>query len=121
MLDQMTEVFAKQEAFVSALKEQEITNENAHDLMMKVVREGAFPVSKLLKVAEAWDIERGAPVRVRGGDEPHTRFGYSESGETAWDLLNAFTFVNRERSAENQIDGSAALTKVFERELQLQI
>lgn len=118
MLDDMKEVFKKQETFVEACKGKHLTSVEAHDLMMQAVRQNAFPVSKLLQVAEAWDVERQA---IKGGDqgEPHSRFGYTESGDTAWDLLNAFTWVNRSRTAENQIDGSAALTRVFEKELQL--
>lgn len=116
MLDNMSVVFKKQEEFVKGCKSVKLNTSGAHDLMMHVVTEQAFPVSKLLQVVEAWDVERG----VLGGDDgAPSRFGYTISGDTAWDLLNCFTWVNRSRTAENQIDDSARITKVFSEHLAL--
>lgn len=110
MLDKLGDVFKKQTVFIDGLKDKNLTLAQGHDIMMNAARAGAFPVSKLMGVANAWDIERGVREPREG---EHARFGYSDKGDTAWDLYNAFTYVNAERTAENQMDDSMALTKVF--------
>jgi len=111
ILEKMEEKFKQQENFIEALKGEPVPEWRGHDIMMNVVKKGIFPTSKILKVANAWDVEKGK----RSG----TRFGYTEHGDTAWDLFNAFTFVNKERSAEYQINDSSLLTGFFEKEFDL--
>jgi hypothetical protein len=79
----------QQDLVIGRMKDSTITDRDAGYTMLHVIRQGAFPPSKLSKVVEQWD----EPTFEQFADR------------TLWSLFNAFTFVNcRERSAQNQIN-----------------
>ena len=81
---------------IDGLKAHDLTDLQAHDLMVRTVRDGVFPASKIPRVIGEWD------------DPQHEEF----APRTAWSLLNAFTEVNKTRGVAAQLD--TGLHRVFQ-------
>ena len=103
MLSQVQVMKARTDGEISGMKLLPITEERAHHLMVRAIRAGVTPASRLPKVIEAWDEPRHEEFRPR----------------TAWSLFNAFTEVQKESCPRVQLEGSLRLSSLFRRELSL--
>lgn len=88
---------------IERMKSTPLAQAQAHDLMVRAIRGGALPASKLPKVIEFYE----------GLDN----FDFAPS--TAWSLFNAFTAVIGRQSAAQQMDGTLRLTRLFREGLSL--
>jgi hypothetical protein len=88
---------------IGMMKQMELDDEHAHDLMVRAVKSNALPASRLPKVIEWWD-------------SPGLRVMY---GRTGWGLFNAFTTVTGGQSPALQMDNTLRLTKLFREALAL--
>jgi hypothetical protein len=90
-------------AEIAAMKERELLPESADHLMVEAVRRNALPASQLPKVLDAWEKPKH--------DESAPR--------TAWSLFNAFTEVQKTRSARAQVEDGLRLSRLFREVLSL--
>jgi hypothetical protein len=111
MLERMQGVFERQVREIEQMHEISLTRAEAADLMIEACCRGAFPFSKLQKVIDEYT---HPSIEVEGDLSP-----YGTDGDTAWDLHNAFTIIQKERKPWDQMQGSEILSSVFRRELQL--
>lgn len=95
MIGQVLELRIRQDGQIEDLKSRDLSEREAHHLMIRAVRTGAFPASKIPRVIQEWDEPRHQEFQPR----------------TAWSLLNAFTEVSKQRSASSQMD--VGLMRVF--------
>ena len=86
---------------IDIMKAYELYKIRAHHIMIEAVKAGAIPASKLPKVIDEWESPK------------HIEF----QGENAWSLHNAFTEVQKERTARAQIDDTLLLRDVFRKEV----
>ena len=101
MLGSLQGLRDQQNQEIERLQNHNLSNPQAHDLMIETVRAKAFLASKIPRVIEQWDHPN------------HEEF----APRTAWSLLNAFTEVQKSRGASAQID--VGLMRVFRKSLQV--
>ena len=82
---------------IERMKATPLAQAQAHDLMVRVIRSGALPASRLPKVIEFY--------------EPLDNSEFAPF--TAWSLFNAFTAVIGRHSPRQQMEGTLRLTEVF--------
>lgn len=97
LLSQVGPFRERQDGEIAAWKQYTLQAATAHHLMIEAVRASAIPVSRLPHVIEAWEKPKHEAFALR----------------SAWSLYNAFTEVQKSRSARAQIDGNLRLTQVF--------
>ena len=82
---------------IERMKATPLAQAQAHDLMVRAIRSGALPASRLPKVIEFYE------------SLDNSEFAPS----TAWSLFNAFTAVIGRHSPRQQMEGTLRLTRVF--------
>lgn len=103
MLSDVSAMKAKLSDEIDVMKGTRLTKGQAHDIMVRAVRENALPASRLPKVIAGYD-------ELDNSDfDP----------ETAWSLFNAFTAVIGQQSPWQQMDNTLRLTAVFREALVL--
>jgi hypothetical protein len=90
-------------AEIATMKARELLPEGADHLLVEAVRRNALPASRLPKVLDAWEKPR------------HEEF----APRTAWSLFNAFTEVQKTRSARAQVEDGLRLSHLFRTALPL--
>jgi hypothetical protein len=97
MLSQVASLRSRIDAEVAGMKARNLTNPEAHHLMVEGVRRHVLPASQLPRLIAAWDRPKYPEFEVR----------------TAWSLYNAFTEVTKSRSPRFQMAGTLRLRRVF--------
>jgi len=97
MLSDVSAMKVKLADEISVMKGTRLTKSQAHDIMVRAVRENALPASKLPQVIAGYD------------DLDNSDF----DPETAWSLFNAFTAVIGRQSPWQQMDNTLRLTRLF--------
>jgi len=102
MLSSVSSLQSKMAFEIEHMRDMELSEPRAHDVMVRVARARALPASQLPKVIEHWE-------------EMHS----NEFGPTGWGLFNAFTAVIGQHSPRLQMDNTLRLTAVFRESLAL--
>jgi len=102
MLSSVSSLQSKMAFEIEHMRDMELSEPRAHDVMVRVARARALPASQLPKVIEHWE-------------EMHS----NEFGPTGWGLFNAFTAVIGQHSQRLQMDNTLRLTAVFRESLAL--
>ncbi len=97
MLESVAAMRQRRSAEIEQMKATSLAPAQAHDLMVRAIRDGALPASKLPKVIEHYDT-------LENSEFPPS---------TAWSLFNAFTAVLGRTSPRQQMEGTLRLTRVF--------
>jgi hypothetical protein len=103
MLSQVSSMQSRIHAEIAAMKDRGLGSESADHLMVEAVRRNALPASQLPKVIDAWEKPK------------HDEF----VPRTAWSLFNAFTEVQKTRSARARVEDGLRLSKLFREVLSL--
>lgn len=97
MLDRVASLRERMDADIAAMKAREMSDPEAHHLMVEAVRRHVVPASQLPRVLAAWEKPKYIDFHLR----------------TAWSLYNAMTEVTKSRSPQAQMDGTLRLSRVF--------
>jgi hypothetical protein len=103
MLSNVSSMQSRIHAEIATMKARELLPEGADHLLVEAVRRNALPASRLPKVLDAWEKPR------------HEEF----APRTAWSLFNAFTEVQKTRSARAQVEDGLRLSHLFRTALPL--
>ena len=103
MLSKVSSMQSRIHAEIAAMKDRALVPESADHLMVEAVRRNALPASQLPKVLAAWETPK------------HEEF----IPRTAWSLFNAFTEVQKSRSARAQAEDSLRVSQLFREVLSL--
>jgi hypothetical protein len=103
MLSQVSSMQSRIHTEIAAMKERALVPESADHLMVEAVRRNVLPASQLPKVIDAWEKPK------------HEEF----APRTAWSLFNAFTEVQKTRSARAQVEDGLRITRLFREALAL--
>ena len=97
------EVFKNyQDDFYSRLKKRSLTDEEAHDLIIRSVRNEAITAKDCFSVAEDWAFQHRGPANEEEQERYHPEF----APRTAWSLFNAFTEVHKSFQKRNPVDAN---------------
>lgn len=97
MLSQVSSLRERQESEITRMKQRGLTDAEAHDLMVRAVKTGILPASRLPRVIDAWEEPEHEVFRPR----------------VAWSLFNAFTEVQKGSGPRAQMEGSLRLSALF--------
>lgn len=97
MLSQVSVMRERMDAEIAAMKGAELTERDAHHLMVEAIRTHVVPASQLPKILAGWRKPAHEEFRPR----------------TAWSLYNVFTELVKSRSARAQMEGTLRLSGVF--------
>ncbi len=97
MLSQVATMRHRTDGEIAAMKACELTQRDAHHLMIHAVMEGVLSASRLPLVIQGWELPRHEAFKLR----------------TAWSLFNAFTEVLKASPPRAQMEASLRLSAVF--------
>ena len=97
MLSGVSSMQSRIHAEITAMKERVLGPETADHLMVEAVRRNALPASQLPKMIDAWEKPK------------HEEF----APRNAWSLFNAFTEVQKTRSARAQVEDGLRFSQLF--------
>jgi hypothetical protein len=103
------EVFKSyQNDFYSKLKENELTDAEAHDLIINSVRHEAITAKDCFTVAEEWAFQNRGPQDDSEEDRWHKEF----LPRNAWSLFNAYTEIHKGFQIKNPLEANLRSIKM---------
>jgi len=106
---------AIQEKFYQRLAERELQRDEAYSFILRAAKMDALPKSRILDVANEWDRQAIVPENDAEALNWHPEF----QRRNAFNLLNAFTEVEKRRLERNPVSsniGTLGLSNIFYRE-----
>ena len=101
-LDKFSVFKGYQDDFYNRLQEIELTDAQAHDLIINSVRAEAITAKDCFTVAEEWAFQGRGPQDEAEEDRWHKEF----APRNAWSLFNAYTEIHKGIQAKNPLDAS---------------
>jgi len=101
MLSDVSSMKDKMAQEIATMKITELSDQRAHDIMVRAIKAGALPASRLPKVLAYWEGTDSSDFQSR----------------TAWTLFNSFTALAAQQSPAMQMDSTLRLTRLFREEL----
>jgi len=101
-LDKFSIFKGYQDEFYSILQDIELTDAQAHDLIIQSVRAEAITAKDCFTVAEEWAFQGRGPQDEAEEDRWHREF----CPRNAWSLFNAYTEIHKGIQAKNPLDAS---------------
>jgi len=114
-LSQVDDFRASQEKFYSRLADTRITQNRAHDLIVRAAMSGCINKTKIVDIAKEWQYQAHCPEVIDESHPWHPEF----RSRNAFNLFNAFTEVEKGRLNKNPVTsniGTLSLTEFFHRE-----
>lgn len=97
-----------QTKFYNRLKENELTDAEAHDLIIQSVRAEAITAKDCMTVANEWAFQSNGPTNQAEQDNYHPEF----APRNAWSLFNAYTEVHKGFQAKNPFGANVRSIKM---------
>jgi hypothetical protein len=103
------EVFKSyQDDFYNRLKENKLTDADAHHLIIQSVRSEAITAKDCMTVANEWALQANGPTNQAEEDNYHPEF----ADRSAWSLFNAYTEVHKDFQAKSPVNASKRSIKM---------
>ena len=107
---------ARQDDFYKTLAGRNLNKDEAYSIILRAGQNGVLPQTRILDVAKEWDHQEQYPDTEEAAENWHPEF----RDRNAFNLLNAFTEVEKMRQAKNPVTsnlGTLDLTSFFHREV----
>jgi hypothetical protein len=99
-----------QEIFFGTLERKNIGNNGGYGLIIDAARNGVINKTKILEVANEWQLQHRGPANVIEEDRYHPEF----APRTAYSLFNAFTECSKAIQERNPVEANSRSIKLTE-------
>ena len=97
-----------QDDFYNRLKERQLSDAEAHDLIINSVRAEAITAKDCFTVAEEWAFQQNGPTNQAEQDRYHPEF----APRTGWSLFNAYTEIHKGFQKKNPLEANLRSIKM---------